>query len=67
MALLYGNLSATDSREITQQLELSGIPFQAANNNTEILVPGERVTPIRIQMAELRLPSGGRSPASNET
>ncbi len=59
MELLYGNLSATDSREITQQLELAGIPFQSANNNTEILVPGERVTPVRMQMAELGLPSGG--------
>jgi len=59
MELLYGNLSATDAREITQQLELSGVPFQSANNNTEIMVPGERVTPLRMQMAELGLPSGG--------
>ena len=59
MALLYGSLSATDSREITQQLELSGIPFQMNNNNTEILVPSERVTPVRMQMAGLGLPSGG--------
>ncbi len=59
MALLYGNLSATDSREITQQLELKAIPFQMANNNTEIMVTGERVTPVRMEMAELGLPSGG--------
>jgi flagellar M-ring protein FliF len=59
MELLYGNLSATDSREITKQLEISGIPFKPNNNNTEILVPGERVTGIRMQMAELGLPSGG--------
>ena len=59
MELLYGNLSATDSREITQQLELKSIPFKIQNNNTEILVPAERVTPIRMQMAELGLPSGG--------
>jgi len=59
MQLLYGNLSATDSREITQQLELNGIPFTVANNGTEIQVPGERVTPVRMQIAELGLPSGG--------
>jgi len=59
MQLLYGNLSATDSREITQQLELNGIPFAVANNGTEIMVPGERVTPVRMQIAELGLPSGG--------
>ena len=59
MELLYGSLSGTDSREITKQLELSGIPFTTANNNTEIKVPAEKVTPVRMQMAELGLPSGG--------
>ncbi len=57
--LLYGNLSATDSREISKQLELTGVPFVMKNNNTEILVPGEKVSAIRMQMAELGLPSGG--------
>jgi flagellar M-ring protein FliF len=59
MELLYGNLSATDSREITQQLELKGIPFQSVNNGAEIMVPSERVTPIRMEIAEMGLPSGG--------
>lgn len=59
MTELYGNLSATDSREIVKQLELSGIPFQMADNNAQILVPGEQVTSVRMQMAELGLPSGG--------
>ncbi len=59
MELLYGNLSATDSREITKQLELSGIQFKTENNNTEIMVAAEKVTPVRMQMAELGLPSGG--------
>ncbi len=60
MELLYGNLSATDSREITKQLELSGIPFKnGGTNNAEIMVPTEQVTSVRMQMAELGLPSGG--------
>lgn len=42
MELLYSNLSATDSREITQQLELKAIPFTIANNGAEIMVPSER-------------------------
>lgn len=58
MALLYGNLSATDSREVIKQLELSGVPFEMANNNTEIRIPTEQVTGTRMQMAELGLPSG---------
>jgi flagellar M-ring protein FliF len=59
LELLYGNLSATDSREIAKQLELSGVPFKLNNNNTEILVPSEKVSAVRMQMAELGLPSGG--------
>jgi flagellar M-ring protein FliF len=58
MTTLYGDLSATDSREIVKQLELSGIPFTTANNSTEILIAGEQVTAVRMQMAELGLPSG---------
>lgn len=59
MELLYGNLSATDQREIVKQLELQGIPFKLQNNNAEIVVPAEKVTQVRMQMAELGLPSGG--------
>jgi flagellar M-ring protein FliF len=59
MEELYGNLSATDSREIIKQLELSGIPFQTADNNTQILISSEQVTAVRMQMAEQGLPSGG--------
>src|SRR4051812_36910235 len=50
MELLYGGLSATDSREIVKQLELSGVPFKTANNNAEITVPTEQVTSVRMQM-----------------
>jgi len=59
MELLYGNLSATDAREITKQLELSGVPFVTGANGAEIMIPAERVTPVRMQMAEQGLPSGG--------
>lgn len=59
MTELYGNLSATDSREIIKQLELSGIPFTTADNNSQILIAGEQVTAVRMQMAEQGLPSGG--------
>lgn len=59
MEILYGDLSATDSREIIKQLELSGVPFQTADNNSQILISGEQVTSVRMQMAELGLPSGG--------
>jgi len=57
--LLYGNLSQTDSREISRQLELSGVKFQVSNDATEIMVPSDNVTRVRLEMAELALPSGG--------
>ncbi len=59
MDLLYGNLNPTDSREIIQQLQTDGVPFQTADDGAEILVPADRVTPLRMQMAGLGLPSGG--------
>jgi flagellar M-ring protein FliF len=59
MELLYGELNATDSREIIRQLETTGATFRMQANGTEILVPAEQVTQIRMQMAEQGLPSGG--------
>ena len=59
MELLYGNLSMTDSREITRQLELSGIKFQVEEDGAEIMVPADQVTQVRLQMAEQALPTGG--------
>src|SRR5579863_1071245 len=59
MEELYGNLSATDSREIIKQLEISGIPFKVSADNKQIMIPPEKVGPARMQMAELGLPSGG--------
>ena len=59
MELLYGDLSATDSREIVRHLESTGIPFRAEANGTQIMVSSEQVTSIRMQMAEQGLPSGG--------
>lgn len=59
MELLYGNLNATDSREIVRQLELSGVNFQLSQDGSEIMVPADNVTRVRLQMAELALPSGG--------
>lgn len=59
MQLLYGDLSQTDSREIVRELELSGINFGLDDNGATILVPADDVTRVRLQMAELALPTGG--------
>ena len=59
MELLYSNLSATDSREIMKQLEMTGVPFRPGNDNKDILIPADKVPGVRMQMAEQGLPSGG--------
>ena len=59
MELLYGNLNASDSREIVNVLERSSIPFQVNSDSTEIMVPVDQVTDVRLQIAEQGLPSGG--------
>lgn len=59
MQLLYGDLSQTDSREIVRELELSGINFTLEDNGATVLVPADDVTRVRLQMAELALPTGG--------
>lgn len=59
LELLYGDLSATDAREIIRQLESTGVPFRTENNGTQIMVASEQVTSIRMQMAEQGIPSGG--------
>lgn len=59
MALLYGNLDLQSSGEIVSRLEAQKIPYQIANNGTQILVPEDRVLRARMQLAEGGLPSGG--------
>ncbi|RDD63639.1 flagellar basal-body MS-ring/collar protein FliF [Ferruginivarius sediminum] len=59
MALLYGDLDARDSGEITAQLDQMGIPYQLGADGTEIHVPESDVARIRLEMAEQGLPNGG--------
>ena len=56
MALLYGDLSQEDSGQIIAELEQQGIPYEIAGEGKEIRVPSERVSQLRLQMAEQGLP-----------
>lgn len=59
MALLYGNLDASDSGRIVGVLEGANVPYELRNNGTQIYVPDDRVARLRMSMADQGLPNGG--------
>jgi flagellar M-ring protein FliF len=56
-SLLYGNLSQSDSAQIAQALQTTGIPYKL-DNNGEITVPADRVHDARLKLAGQGLPEG---------
>jgi flagellar M-ring protein FliF len=59
MSPLYTNVSLNDGGRIIQELDAKGIPYKLRANGTQILVPGDDVNRIRLEMADLGLPSSG--------
>lgn len=59
MALLYGDLELDDSSQIISKLESLGVPYEVAGGGSQIYVPSDRVTRLRMEAAEAGLPSGG--------
>src|SRR5438046_3951068 len=59
MTTLFTDLSADDSSGIIKDLERQGIPFELRNEGGVIMVPEERVTRLRMKLAEGGLPKGG--------
>ncbi|WP_041796638.1 flagellar basal-body MS-ring/collar protein FliF [Pararhodospirillum photometricum] len=58
MDLLYGDLPPGDAKAIISQLEERNIPYQMGDGGKSILVPTDQVLKLRVQMAELALPTG---------
>lgn len=56
--LLYSNLEQADAQAIVQSLEDQNIPYQLANNGTEIRVPEDVRDRMRLQTAELAVGGG---------
>ena len=52
MALLYGDLDATDAGQIIGQLTTQNIPYESRSKGTEIWVPSNEVGRLRIAIAE---------------
>jgi flagellar M-ring protein FliF len=59
MTALFTDLSVEDSSAIIKDLERQAIPFEIRNEGAIIMVPKERVTRLRMKLAEGGLPKGG--------
>src|SRR3982751_181795 len=59
MTTLFTDLSVEDSSGIIKDLERQGIPFEMRNEGSIILVPKDKVTRLRMKLAEAGLPKGG--------
>ncbi len=59
MTALFSDLSVEDSAAIIKDLERQGIPYEMKNDGAIVLVPKDRVTRLRMKLAEGGLPKGG--------
>ncbi|UFZ03695.1 flagellar M-ring protein FliF [Bradyrhizobium ontarionense] len=59
MTTLFTDLGLDDSSSIIKDLERQGIPFEMRNEGSVILVPKDKVTRLRMKLAEGGLPKGG--------
>ena len=59
MTTLFTDLSMEDSSGIIKDLERQGIPYEIRNEGSIIMVPKDKVTRLRMKLAEGGLPKGG--------
>jgi flagellar M-ring protein FliF len=59
MTTLFTDLSVEDSAGILKDLERQAIPYELKNDGTVIMVPKDKVTRLRMKLAEGGLPKGG--------
>jgi len=59
MTTLFTDLSAEDSSGIIKDLERQAIPYELRNDGAVIMVPKDKVTRLRMNLAEAGLPKGG--------
>ena len=59
MTTLFTDLGAEDSSGIIKDLERQAIPFELRNDGAVIMVPKDKVTRLRMKLAEGGLPKGG--------
>lgn len=59
MTTLFTDLSFEDSSGIIKDLERQAIPYELKNDGAAIMVPKDKVTRLRMKLAEAGLPKGG--------
>lgn len=59
LELLYGDLQASDAAAIGKKLDDLKVPYKVDPSGTRIMVPGDQVGRLRMQMALAGLPAGG--------
>lgn len=59
MGLLFAGLDPADSGKIVAKLDSMNVPYKLKGNGTQILVPNDKVTRLRMTVAQEGLPSGG--------
>jgi flagellar M-ring protein FliF len=59
MTTLFTDLSLDDSSAIIKDLERQAIPYEVRNDGSVIMVPKDKVTRLRMHLAEGGLPKGG--------
>src|SRR3978361_1179897 len=59
MTTLFTDLSAEDSSGIIKDLERQAIAYELRNDGAVIMVPKDKVTRLRMKLAEVGLPKGG--------
>jgi flagellar M-ring protein FliF len=59
MTTLFTDLSIEDSSAVIKDLERQAIPFELRNDGAVIMVPKDKVTRLRMKLAESGLPKGG--------
>lgn len=57
--VLFSNLGEADGGRIISELEQMRVPFRLSEGGQAILVPGDQVHRLRLQLAEQGLPMGG--------
>ncbi|MEW6642459.1 MAG: flagellar basal-body MS-ring/collar protein FliF [Pseudomonadota bacterium] len=59
MTTLFTDLSYEDSSGIIKELERQAIPYEMRNDGAVLMVPKDKVTRLRMKLAESGLPKGG--------
>jgi flagellar M-ring protein FliF len=59
MTLLFADLTQEDSAAIVKDLERQGLTFEIRNDGASIYVPKDKVTRLRMKLAEGGMPKGG--------